>query len=209
MIDVVLREENASGGGHRGGGPKNVVIIVDYSGSMSGSKIRSAVSNVRMVFDKYIDDDDSVMLIHFTGSVIVDFNLQKKKANKDMMQAKIDQLTSPSGSTAFYSSVVEGLNALKAYRGGGSSWVVALTDGEDNSSRITHATLLERLEREKGADLIVIGVGSDVDESKLKPLAQATPRGVYIFAEGDKSSIDSAFGEVARIIQGQVVLEDV
>ena len=34
-------------------------------------------------------------------------------------------------------------------------------------------------------------------------------KGTYVFAKGDKSSIDEAFSKVAVIIQGQVVLEDI
>ena len=33
-------------------------------------------------------------------------------------------------------------------------------------------------------------------------------RGTYIFAQGDKQSIDEAFGQVAGIIQSTLVIED-
>jgi len=33
-------------------------------------------------------------------------------------------------------------------------------------------------------------------------------RGTYVFAEGNKKSIDDAFGLVAVLIQGQLLLED-
>jgi hypothetical protein len=36
----------------------------------------------------------------------------------------------------------------------------------------------------------------------------AKGNGTYIFAQGDKKSFDDAFGKVAALIQGQLLLED-
>ena len=44
----------------------------------------------------------------------------------------------------------------------------------------------------------------------LKAITDAVKdnKGTYIFAEGDKQSIDAAFGRVAGLIQSTLVIED-
>ena len=38
--------------------------------------------------------------------------------------------------------------------------------------------------------------------------ATANKKGTYVFAQGDKKSIDDAFSQVATLIQGTLVMED-
>jgi hypothetical protein len=86
-----------------------------------------------------------------------------------------------------------------------------LTDGEDNSSTCSVGDLQHFLSNPANctANVIVIGIGSDVRADILEAIAKSTQKGVYIFAKGDKSSIDDAFGEVISVIEGgQVIVED-
>ena len=89
--------------------------------------------------------------------------------------------------------------------------------------------------RDASVGVVVIGVGNDVHtqvvqliscttvsffvffyyitialNQVLKDIAESTGnnKGTYVFAEGDKKSIDEAFGQVAMLIQGTLVMED-
>lgn len=45
----------------------------------------------------------------------------------------------------------------------------------------------------------------------LQSIASAAPsgKGAFVFAEGDRSSIDEAFGQAADLIEGNVIMEDI
>jgi hypothetical protein len=47
-----------------------------------------------------------------------------------------------------------------------------------------------------------------VQTESLQQLAQASEKGMYFFASGDKKSIDEAFGKAIQVIQGQLIVED-
>jgi len=190
---------------------KRVVFSVDYSGSMSGSKIKAAVENINNVFEKHIVDGDTVMLMHFSNYISVDFDLTvKSPSTNGFMLSKINSLTSPNGGTAFYDSIFEAINKL-SMSPGTSDWIVALTDGEDNASRNKlDASLEALLKKSPNMGLIVIGVGIDVKTEELTKLTSMCSKGIYVSAAGDKKSIDKAFDQVIEIIsQGAVVLEEV
>lgn len=198
----------AAGGRGGAGGPKRVAFLVDYSGSMSGAKIKAAVENVLTVFETHISGEDSAMLIHFTNKVYVDFDLLPKSGHEEMMRAKISALTNPNNTTAFYDSIARAMDAFNA-RPTKNDWIVALTDGEDNGSSLSEHSIKARLHSPSNdVNLIVIGVGEDVKTGLLEGLAKATKQGMYVFAKGDKKSIDDAFGKAIAVIQGQIILED-
>jgi hypothetical protein len=92
-----------------------------------------------------------------------------------------------------------------------SDWIIALTDGEDNNSTMTGEALIRMLSNpiHNMANVIVIGIGGDVKAEVLASISRSTPKGVYIFANDDKTSIDQAFGEVISLIEGgQIIVED-
>ncbi len=187
-------------------GPKRVSFIVDYSGSMSGSKIRTATENLSKIMEEHIYDSDSVSLLHFTNQVFIDFPLITKKGNILRIQKAIKELDHPGGATALYDAIATA-EKLFADSPTSNDWIVALTDGEDNSSKWTHENLIACLQKST-VHVIIMGIGSDVQTGILTALAKATSKGTYVFAAGDNASIDQAFGEVIAVIQGQILLED-
>jgi tetratricopeptide (TPR) repeat protein/uncharacterized protein YegL len=189
--------------------PKRIAFVIDYSGSMSGTKIKAAVQSMLMIFDQHMGDEDEVMLIKFSGSVSVEFPLTRKGVYNESykLRSTIENMVNPSGSTAFKDGVNYALGEFKR-RPSSNDWVISLTDGDDNSSRISDFDLKNEI-RKSSAGLVVIGVGGDVDEKAFKPLTEITKTGFYIQAGSNFDSISAAFGKVANIIQGQMVLEDV
>ena len=187
---------------------KRIAFVIDYSGSMSGTKIKAAVQSMLMIFDDHMGSEDEVTLIKFNSSVSVEFPLLKKgKNDTHQLRNKIAAMTNPGGATAFRDGVEYALKELKS-NSTSNDWVISLTDGDDNSSRISDNNLKNEI-KNSSAGLVVIGVGTDVDETALKPLTEVTKTGFYIKAGSNFDSISAAFGKVANIIQGQMVLEDV
>jgi Mg-chelatase subunit ChlD len=208
MVEHGLKVEVKKGGG----AAKRVVFSLDYSGSMAGGKIRSALLNLETNLRDHINDDDQVALLCFNASVHVSLPLQIKKGRLDHLVGEVRKLCQPMGPTAFFDSVDHALGMLAQARTQDShlsEWIVALTDGDDNRSKITCESLAARLSREPVDGLIVIGVGSEVVPDKLQLLAKATRKGTYLKADSHQESITEAFSQVAKLIQGgDVVLED-
>ena len=76
---------------------KRVVFCLDYSGSMSGSKIRAATKNLELIIKQHINNTDYIMLIHFTNLVMIDFELNLKEGNENNIIRIVTQLNSPNG----------------------------------------------------------------------------------------------------------------
>jgi uncharacterized protein with von Willebrand factor type A (vWA) domain len=189
---------------------KRVIIALDYSGSMNGSKIKSAISNILKLLESNINDNDELMLMHFNNQCIIDFALLPKYMHLDMMNSKILALTTPSNSTVLYEAIKLCYDTYLSTKiiSNNNDWIVVLTDGEDNGSKQSVTSIIELI---KSIDIgiIIIGIGSDVNHKLLESFVQASHRGVYISASGDQTGISNAFGQVAKLIEGQVILEDV
>eukprot|EP01034_Spumella_vulgaris_P027036 gene27036-33697_t len=194
-------------------GPKTVAFVIDYSGSMSGTKIRSAVDNVCAIIDKHTCFEDSLLVVKFNGFVTTVLNLQKKKdaEHAESILSQVREANAPTGSTACYDAVDLTLTRLVRDSADAEKWMIVLTDGEDNSStKVTVDALCNNITRHgKSVSMIVIGVGSDVQTDVLTRIAKSSEKGIYISAaSGDKRSIDAAFAQVATLIQGEIVMED-
>lgn len=197
---------------------KTVAFVVDYSGSMTGTKIRAAVRNIDRIFTRHIHSSDHMLLVRFNNEVDTLVPLTVKARHEDRIRSAIQSLTVPNGGTALYDAVKAALNALDRNRWlfrrstvrkalERDRWIVVLTDGQDNSSSITLSNLLKGIAASK-VGLIVIGVGSEVHVELLQQLSSAASKGAFVFAEGNQRSVDQAFQQVAAIIQGQVLLEE-
>jgi tetratricopeptide (TPR) repeat protein len=196
--------------GSSNSGFKRVAFAIDYSGSMSGTKIRSAVENLQMIFRNYIGEQDYISIVQFNQTVTTLLPLTVKVGQEAMIEEQIQSLKAPNGSTAFYDAVNICLKSFgsSSSPSSGSDWIVALTDGEDNGSMMGIPSL-QTLIAQSNVGLIIVGVGSDVHTEILTSLTAVNKKGVYVAAQGDKKSIDEAFGQVIQIIQSQIVMEDI
>jgi len=122
----------------------------------------------------------------------------------------IKALVIPSGGTALYSALSTSLSQLTGNGHTLNDWIIALTDGEDNASRETADNVMNQLRR-SDVGLVMIGVGADLQTNLLERIAEATPnkRGLFVFADGSKSSIDMAFHRAAEVINSNPIIEQV
>jgi hypothetical protein len=124
----------------------------------------------------------------------------------------ISDLQRPTGATALYDAIITAAKTLRtSYNPEVSDWIIALTDGEDNRSSASVDVLTKMLANpiHNLANVIMMGIGGDVMPDIVEQIAQSTQKGVFIFANGDKTSIDHAFEEVITVIEGgQIIVED-
>jgi len=190
---------------------KRVAFVLDYSGSMSGAKIKAAVENIQIIFQNNIHMQDSVLLIAFNSYVTQIIPITRKLGNERMISDKIASLTEPNGGTAFYFAMTESLKILMREPRTRNDWIIALTDGDDSETTNCTAYTVKYILQSAEVGVVIIGVGRDVKSEVLESIALSVPngRGSYVFAEGDRSSIDKAFGEAADLMEGNVVMEDI
>ena len=189
---------------------KRVAFVVDCSGSMSGSKITSARTNIQMILDKHMDSSDSVTVISFDNEIEINFPLaQLTHSNAEILKNQVIPNLYPRGSTAFFSAVDVAIRELENSTNG-NDWIIALTDGEDNASKINQGQLIQNLQESSGVNIVAIGIGDDCSHDILKAISKATEKGVYISAAGNSESISQAFIKVAEVLvsSGNVLIED-
>lgn len=194
---------------------KRVAFALDYSGSMSGGKIQAAVVSLNDLFVHHLAPQDELLILKFNQICTVELPLTRKEHNEDHVSQVISSLVRPSGGTALYDAIKSSMTAL--YHAGGASsptpsaksndWVVVLTDGQEGCSHSTKSAT-EDLLRNATCGFVMMGVGSDVNAAELESLVRCAIRGFYVSTSGDREGIRSAFGKVAVLIQGQVIMED-
>jgi Mg-chelatase subunit ChlD len=190
-----------------GGPPRSVLFALDYSGSMAGSRINSAVDALLDIFDANIRNGDEVALITFSDSVSIGVELQKvRPANRAEIRDRVDRLRRPSGRTALFDALGRAAQILA--RSSNRKYLVVLSDGADNGSSMPFEALRESL---RGRDLALIAVmvacGPN-EEGILRELVGVNDSGAAISSGASATEIKEAFGKVAELLQGEVVLED-
>ena len=152
---------------------KNVVFVVDRSGSMGGKKIEQAKGALRFVLNN-LHDGDLFNIVAY-DSVVESFQPELQRFDED---ARVAALGFVEGIYAGGSTNIDG--ALKAALGqlhddSRPNYIVFLTDGlptvgEKNESRIVHNA---KQTNKAHARVFSFGVGYDVNSRMLDKLSQA------------------------------------
>lgn len=189
--------------------PKNVIFVLDTSGSMSGSFITTCRNSIMDIITNYLGESDSISLYTFNTNVRK--ILFKKSVSNDIQEIShnIANNTKAGGTTAFYTAVSQAIDDMNNDGMDNSSqWIVALTDGEDNRS---HPLTSEQVARKVSANkvnLIVITVGNISTINDIMKLTDASEKGMHISANGGATAISEAFGQAAAVISnGHVNME--
>lgn len=188
-------------------GPRDYVFVLDKSGSMSGTLMNKAVDNLLTLFDKYLQPSDRLAFIVFNHKVDVKFNFLEKGTGQAAAATrnKLNRSRQTGGTTACYDAINTALTMFErdsrsGVSGGRGQCIVALTDGEDNSSSIGPSGLRQTFASGRGSEtqLIMVGVGRLRNADELRSLCDASRKGAYVEATGGASSLDAAFQAVAE-----------
>jgi Ca-activated chloride channel family protein len=154
--------------------PRDLIVLLDTSGSMSGGPLEKAKQVIGMMIDS-LDESDRIELIEFS-------NEPRRYLEQPVLataRAKQDALTwlrsrQADGATEMRAAVIEALTTLRV---GAQRQVVVVTDGYVGGEH----QILEALNRRlpKSCRLHVLGVGSAVNRSLATSLARAG-RGVEV-----------------------------
>jgi Ca-activated chloride channel family protein len=166
----------------------NVYLVVDTSGSMRGEKLAQAQEALRVFLGQIQGDTEGVGLIQFASGVNTSVRLDELGRNRVALEAAVERLEA-TGDTALLDAVYEAHKQLQDLGDAERiNAIVAMTDGQENNSRVSLNALVRRLEQESRVPVIIfcIAYGRDADLGTLQAIADPTGGQVR---EGDLETI--------------------
>jgi len=164
--------------------PTDFVIVLDRSGSMSGSKKMDYAKKAIRTLVNQLTSEDRFSLVTFDSIVETPVELVKVTSkNKADILEKLESI-SPRGSTNLGSGMIAGQSILKNSKRGSVKKLIILSDGNTNAG-ITDPKKLNQIAAKAVNDEMVmstIGVGLDFNENLLASLADFGT-GSYYFLE--------------------------
>jgi Ca-activated chloride channel family protein len=179
----------------------NLVMLLDTSGSMQGSKMDNA-REAAVQFVEQMGDDDFITIIAFSDQpATVVYHEQVGVARSKAIEV-LKRLVAD-GNTALYDAIGDAAAAIASTRAAQTSnAMVVLTDGLDtNSSRYGFDQGLIDMAAAHDTTVFTIAYGSNADEDLLARLALQANGNFYL---GDEASIAAIYEEMSAAFGGSV-----
>jgi Ca-activated chloride channel family protein len=168
--------------------PKDVVLVLDTSGSMSGEKIKQAKEALKYII-QHLRPEDRFGLLQFNTDVSA-FKNELVPVNPANRQAALDYVETleASGSTNIEAALKDGFGQLKNHDPERPAYVIFLTDGEptvgitDTDGLVKTAAIANQTQ----AKLFNFGVGYNLNTLLLNKLSD-TNHGSTTFVEPNEN----------------------
>lgn len=173
----------------------DIVLVVDTSGSMEGDKIELTKAGLESFLLRILPDD-RVGLITFANTAEEVVAPAPLSDNRMALQTAIGDMRA-SGKTAVFDAVELARQSLARLPDTGEERIkaiVLLSDGADNSSRITIQQLQSNFE-ETGVSIFPVAYGADADRDVLNAIAEFSRTIVVV---GDTGDIAQIFENLSR-----------
>lgn len=159
--------------------PRDITLVVDRSGSMTGTPLEAARRATEGVISR-LDASDYVNVVQFDDGVDALFPEPKRVADvRDAAKTYVSSITA-GGGTDIALALKEALSRQKP--SGRSQIVLFLTDGQSDSQ----SALSEAKKAPSGVRLYTVGIGSGVDRALLSRLARDN-RGRFTYVADEKN----------------------
>ncbi len=148
---------------------KDVVLVMDTSGSMEGEKMDQARDALRFVLD-HLNEGDRFNIIAFSTGVRA-FSTRPEPLSALPDARRFVENLRPEGSTDINRALLEAINSADRQR---PTIIIFLTDGLPTSGTVETPLILNNIEQAATSNLRIFpfGVGDDVDTALLDTLAQ-------------------------------------
>jgi VWFA-related protein len=183
--------------------PVSIGLVVDNSGSMRSK--RAAVASATLDLVKASNPQDETFVINFSDQAYLD---QDFTSDLDKLENGLSHL-SLSGGTALYDTVVTAADKMERSATRPRKVLIVITDGDDNSSKLTLDKAIHRVQDTQGPIIYSIGLmfgGSESRHAKRDLQALSSETGGIAFFPGSLKDIDSVAAEVARDIRNQYAI---
>ncbi len=166
---------------------KDIVLVADTSGSMSGEKMDQCRKSLKFVVDA-LNPNDRFSLVQFNTDAEA-FNgelLEATADNKAKARAFIDDLNARGG-TNIGEALSTGLTILNSKPDAGRpAYLVLMTDGQPTVGITESSALIDSVKPKRDVRLFDFGVGYDVNTLLLNKLAEGH-HGTAQYVEPDES----------------------
>lgn len=185
--------------------PFSLAVVLDVSGSMSGSKLSSCKAAIAQLVDS-TEDEDVLSLVAYDDRVVNVFERVRcgdPGARRDMKQ-RVNELKA-GGSTNLYGGLLAGYEVLRQQAGAANNHIFLLSDGQANMGPIQKTEDILRAvgEWEEKIPILSYGIGDDFNERLMSPLGQVH-RGSHYFYITDAASIEKLIARGVRALTGAV-----
>jgi Ca-activated chloride channel family protein len=179
----------------------NLVMLLDTSGSMRGSKIDS-VRDAAVQFVKQLGNDDYLTLITFASNTNVLIEHRKVSEVRDEAVQSI-QAINANGNTALYDTIGQAAQIIQRTNSSQTSnAMVVLTDGQDTSSdKFSFGDPLISAAAANNTIVFTIAYGADADKDVLTQLASKAQGNFYL---GNEANIADIYQEMSAAFGGSV-----
>lgn len=179
----------------------NLVMLLDTSGSMRGTKIEN-MRQAAVQFVQQMGDDDHLTLVAFATEPVVLIRHEQVGPAREQIIATIQTLVA-SGDTTLFDAIGDGAALIAETTSPDSTnAMVVLSDGQDTRSyRYRFNDDLINAAVANNTTIFTIAYGSDADERTMEALAQ---RANGNFFRGDEASIAAIYEEMSAAFGGSV-----
>jgi Ca-activated chloride channel family protein len=183
--------------------PVSIGLLVDDSGSMSSK--RAAVASAALDLVKASNPQDETFVINFSDQAYLDqdFTSDLGKLRNGLSHLNL------TGGTALYDTVVTAADKMERSATRTRKVLIVITDGDDNSSKLTLDHAIHRVQDMQGPIIYSIGLmfgGAESRHAKRDLRELSSETGGIAFFPGSLKDIDSVAAEVARDIRNQYAI---
>lgn len=179
----------------------HTLLLVDMSGSVTESGDLPVIVDAAEQFTIKVQTFQKVAVYAFDGSAQI-HQIQGFTAGAGAVQGvdRLDSFKARDPSTNLNGAVVEGLNVLQRQMATSSTpltfgTLVVFTDGTDRAGRVNREKLYDMLEK-TNIDVMVIGVGAEVDSGELRAIGKD---GAIL--NKDRAQIAASFNQAAARVE--------
>ncbi len=185
---------------------KDVIVVLDTSGSMEGEKLAQAKQALTQVLNKLNSEDRFTIVEFSTGVRTYSNELQAASTAPDAI-SWVNQLES-SGGTDINGALTEAMNYVDESR---PTYILFLTDGLPTEGETDVQSILTNVDAAAPDDirLFSFGVGDDVDTTLLDTLSQEHSGASAYVRPGEEldSAVAELYGKISSPVLTDVSLE--
>jgi len=186
----------------------NLAIVIDRSGSMSGSKIERAKEAAIAAIDR-LDERDVVTVVVFDNTVQT--LVPAQRVTDKTRIANAIRTIQPGGSTAIFAGVSQAAAEIRKFNDTGRvNRILLLSDGQANVGPATPGELgrLGVSLMKEGVSVSTVGLGLDYNEDLMTQLATKSDGNTYFVENSDALPriFSAELGDVLSVVARDVKL---